>query len=732
MRLRKTLPYIVGILISLSIATIIWAGIYVYKKGFTKKWREYVTKEFRKRGVEVEFSRMTLDPFKGLVARNVKVMDVKDRNVVLAKFDEIVLDLNYGNFLHGAPFLNAVDLRDASLSLPFDPVNPESKRLEINDLNARLLFPAHQAYLSQAKAKFYGISVSASGRLINIEAFKPVPQESAEETADRAKLIRNVISELRDLEYRGGPATLDIRFAGDLAKPDHVFAEATLRGQNIMRRGYVMRELAVSAMFRDGMLEIRGLELRDREGKLSATGGFDTKSKKAVLHLRSELNLPELLSAFDVKIPGADELLLHEAPLVEVNAEATINDPMKYLVVGRVEANNFEVSDIHFESLESDFSCAEDRWSARDFALNHKTGTVSGDLMQVPGLFRARLKSTIDPTAFQPFTTGKMAEFLSEWEFGRSPEITLSAAGPKPDLNALEIQGEITFGPSTFRGQPLKAGSTKFRVKDRAATYENIRLNREEGRGSGAIIYDFGRNEVRLKDLDLNVNPAEVIVWASQKLVKHIEPYRFLRPPRCKINGTVHYKRGNTTDLRIDVDAPSGMYYTFAHKELLFRGVSAKLQITPGWLQIHELKGTLFGGRVAGNADISIERSRPGYKAEIFADGVNFEEMTKLYFGYDDSKGLLSGNFAWRARSDDPRYDRWRRQARSEGRRRIRNSCVWTTLRHSQRNRAGYGLQHCTRGHRRLYHERRRDSHRRSCRARKRIRNARGRGLILP
>jgi hypothetical protein len=54
-------------------------GRYVYIKGFTSKWREYVTREFRKRGFEISLQRLTLDPFRGLVAKDVLVYDASDR-----------------------------------------------------------------------------------------------------------------------------------------------------------------------------------------------------------------------------------------------------------------------------------------------------------------------------------------------------------------------------------------------------------------------------------------------------------------------------------------------------------------------------------------------------------------------------------------------------------------------------------------------------------------------------
>src|SRR5216683_7771321 len=110
--MRRRRRWIIRSLSLALVAGLVWGGWYVYNKGFSKTWRQYVMSEFRKRGVQVYFRRLSLDPFQGLVARDVEITDAKDDTKVLAVINQIVLDINYGDLLHGQPFLNAVDLRD--------------------------------------------------------------------------------------------------------------------------------------------------------------------------------------------------------------------------------------------------------------------------------------------------------------------------------------------------------------------------------------------------------------------------------------------------------------------------------------------------------------------------------------------------------------------------------------------------------------------------------------------
>ncbi|MEK0447670.1 MAG: hypothetical protein RLZZ399_2991, partial [Verrucomicrobiota bacterium] len=57
--------------LGLLLAALLWTAWYGSKRGFTRSVREAVFAEFRQHGVEITFKKLTLDPFRGLVARDV-------------------------------------------------------------------------------------------------------------------------------------------------------------------------------------------------------------------------------------------------------------------------------------------------------------------------------------------------------------------------------------------------------------------------------------------------------------------------------------------------------------------------------------------------------------------------------------------------------------------------------------------------------------------------------------
>ncbi len=169
----------------LMLGLLAWGGYYVCNHGFSRHWRVRVSQEFKRRGLDLYVHRLTLDPIQGLVARDVQIFDVNTPGEVVATIDRAALDINLTNLLHSRPFIDAVDLRNADLSLPVNPDDPHSERVKVSHLNARIFFRPHEWYASQAEATVFGMQISARGRLLNPEAFQPGaggpqhPQEAA-------------------------------------------------------------------------------------------------------------------------------------------------------------------------------------------------------------------------------------------------------------------------------------------------------------------------------------------------------------------------------------------------------------------------------------------------------------------------------------------------------------------------------------------------------------------------
>src|SRR5262249_58304656 len=108
------------VLLGVITAAIVWAGIYVNSKGFTKRWRNYLIAELRRNGLDVSVSRITLDPFQGLVAHDVVLKRAERGGGAVLTVSRTALDINLAQLFQRERFLNSIDLRDAPMIIQFE------------------------------------------------------------------------------------------------------------------------------------------------------------------------------------------------------------------------------------------------------------------------------------------------------------------------------------------------------------------------------------------------------------------------------------------------------------------------------------------------------------------------------------------------------------------------------------------------------------------------------------
>jgi hypothetical protein len=276
-------------------------------------------------------------------------------------------------------------------------------------------------------------------------------------------------------------------------------------------------------------------------------------------------------------------------------------------------------------------------------------------MFETPDEFRLNIDGPIAPGELRPFVSPEMQEFLNEWECARPPVIQLAIRGKDRHPESWRGDGSISLDRTRFRGQWMNSASAKVHFADGAVTYENFRVVRDEGVGTGNFTYDFAKHEVRISNVKANLRPVEAAVWIDPDLPKTVSPYKFHQPPTITANGVYEFRGQKGTKLDINVDAPTGMDYVFLGKTLPFHKISGRLLFTDDRLQIVDLRGNLFSGNVRGNADISLAHGDQHYRAKLTVDSVDFPRLTDLYWNYKTAHGLLSGTYDFTGVGDNAR-----------------------------------------------------------------------------
>jgi AsmA-like C-terminal region len=631
-----------------------WTGWYLAKRGFGKEWRDRVSEELHKRGVEASIARLTLDPVRGLIAQNVRIYDFKNRENTLAVISEVALDINYGALFHDKPFLNALDVHGAELTIPNFLAEPGTPKTQIKELRAHVYFPPEQIFVSQAEGLFCGVRISATGQLIKRNDYKPSEAISDEEWRQRLLLVHRVADELRRFSFPGEAPSLQVKFAGDLSQFETVHAEATVQGDRVRRGDYEMSGLSIAAEWVNQTLQVNHCTWRDNTGDFSGRATWSQETKAADFQGRSTLDAKRFLEAVGFPQLLAD-VSFNSPPLLELSGSANFaGDTPKLSVIGRLAAERFNYKNVPLLKLTADFSWDGDRAMVRDLRLRHESGELRGDLLDSPNDFRLTVESSVDPIIFRAFTSPEMGRFLAEWEWSRPPSIHFALHGPRRDPETWIGEGTIATQRTRFRGAWMNEAGAGVRLEKGAFHLDNLRVVRDEGIGTGSIVYDFARHEIRFKEIKSALKLTEAIVWVDPKYFKEVVDYKFHHPPSLVVNGVFHF-HGTGDHIEIKIDAPGGMDYVFLGKILPFDRVSGRLLFTDNRLQLFDIDGKLFNGDVRGGADISLARDDKHYHADLTLDGVDFPRLADLYFKYKTTHGRLNGAYEWTSVGSDAR-----------------------------------------------------------------------------
>jgi hypothetical protein len=559
------------------------AAYYYYHQGFGGHWRALLTKEFHAFGLEIRVQRLTLDPFRGLVAKDLEIYDNDHRQRILAQISDLSLDINYANLFQQEPALNAVDLHDAKISIPIDPERPRAGRIRLTGLQSRIYFFPGRIEVRQVSGMIFGIHLQTSGTLVNPAAFSllsGLESRAHPDAKPQENFLRLLIKEIELLHFSGEPPQLDFAFQVDLAnltslrlQGGHLFAGS------LSRRNYQLQNLDCRFSLENQKFDLQKLFMRDARGELFATGNWNLATAEKNFQVRSGLDPAQLL-VDNPRFPGAKEWIFDAPPEIELSG---VGRPDGHLqVLGKLNFDQFSVRNVKFQSMKAEFSKSGDSWMVMNAQVTHRSGSLSGDLLNRPGDFRMRINSALNPTELMPLCPPRFQHALTDWEFQTSPVVQATFSGESPELAKMSGSGQIWLGKTKFRGALLNSASANCDLQNNVVRCDQVRVIRDEGIGTGSFTCDFGQDQLTIQDVETDLSPAALAAWINPSIGRILRPFRFTETPTIHADGTVRLKSGSAEDLRIRIDVRSPFTYQFGGWEIPCEGGSGVLSILGG------------------------------------------------------------------------------------------------------------------------------------------------------
>ena len=616
--------------------------------------REELEKVLSSPSLEVSIGKLLLDPFHGLVAANVSIRERKNSEHLLAKINRIEISLNISELMNRRVVVDTLTLVRAEASIPFGP-GDNAHRLETRDIHASIIVLGDRLRISQLDATLECLRIRLTGEILNPLSYQLPSAGKESKPILPAETLEKIITALREPVFSSGLPILTARFELDASNTSSLqisefdFVSPPLRIRNIS-----FKSMEVQGSYVENRLRIPVFRIQDSKGTLQISAEWDKSKGHLNASLLSGIDMAPILKSFANSSPVLSKLSFPDAPRLSVDLKGnTLTDPQGITAIGELLVPRIELGQARFSDVGLHFSWRNGTFYARDIVATAARGRLSAMLWASPDDFRLNADTTIPPCDLAELFDPNTKAFLQNMEFEELPHISASLRGKRLDFPSITGNAHIQLGRTANRGAWIDSGTADVVIKDQCLTYQNLVINTGKGRGTGAFDYDVGRKEVRLRDIVSTLVPVDVMMWIDPRIAETIRAYRFRGNPKVKVQGKVHMKDPLKNDLAIRINAPGGIDYDLLGKTLRFGDTDADVDVIANKVVATIKDADLFDGEVDIKAIVSLDPENRVFSTNATLTRVNFAKLTKLYFDYDDSKGLVSGQYNFEAGMGD-------------------------------------------------------------------------------
>ncbi|HEU5396288.1 MAG TPA: hypothetical protein VFV81_03915, partial [Verrucomicrobiae bacterium] len=586
----------------LAALALICAFIWVNRIGLP----HFVTQQFvdalRRRGVDLQFTRMRLHLFSGIVAENVRIGDVRMTNNPTLSFAQVRLPINFTALLHRKVEIDGVALRQGKLVLPLSPTNA----MVVDNIQTDVRFQPEQTWsLDRFSARCDGIHFNLSGEIAHApelgKLFRGRKPSGRSTLQERLKKFTDTLEKIHfegqpqiRLDVKGdaleagsfvarlnvtapGAETPwgsghDIELAARLSAPGAstnalgawewwtnaqpaLQLIAVLRVTNAVALEVPVDWLQTHVSCSNFLWQLPDLEIRQgptrmqiradeneltREFHMGVNGNIDPESLRPLLAQTNRTSILDRVS--------------FTAPIdVQATVEGRANDYGSLRARGAVAVTNFAVqipqipgAAMPLDLVAAQFSLSNRLWRLTDatVAQGDTRLALDGQVEAGTGEFQAGVRGDFAPETLRPVLTHPAAlREINHLSFSQPVALDVRAHGSLRDFNGVGAEGTLAATNFAIWDQSVESIASRFSYTNRIVTFWQPVMFREHGSQkmtADTITMNFPEQRLLFTNGFSTADPVAFIHTIGPKTARIISPFiDFQSPPTVRVEGRV-------------------------------------------------------------------------------------------------------------------------------------------------------------------------------------------------
>ncbi len=673
------------LLLVVSGLLVLLAGAYGAFIGFGNAARQLIYRYFADHSMEVDIGGLSIDPFRGLIVRDVIVFDSEDRDVRIARITHANIDLALSSFVEKRLVVDRIELHDTDLTFPRIRESVGNRPLRLRGLDALLHVRRDRLEITRAQGRVGNVRVRLQGDLglPGAQGARAAPERrraeggppdpSSPEPGSSWKLLARIADELSHLSFEERPrSALDLHASGDLGRPDSLLLGFRLRARGFAWRNYRFLGGEMEGKFSRAGLEVARLRLHDAEGAIRGGFTLPDPGTQLEIHAESTLDFDNFLrTALGAKFLP-ETVRFHPSPLVRVSGLLDFDKPytledLPVELSGSIEGKYLEAWGSLFQEYRADFHLAGSRFFFRNVKLEHRSGAAEGQILHSPedGL-RYSLQFRMDPAVLDPFPfPDGVKRFLRKWEFEDQSNVVLELTGAGPQRNPVTWRnsGSVNLSRCRFRGAPLRYFVAHFSFDRDRYVFKDFRTeflpDQQWGYPGGpmegdSVVHSPSTGVTDIRQVRGRLHPAQAARCFSTTIAEHLDAYDFASPPEITMQGVLDTPDGERTNLLLRFQADDPVALPLGSHSIEAQNLEGELRIFDDTLTASGLRASLLGGSAAGLLVVNKLFSERNYHAEVSLTDVEMNALTRRFLNMETGPGRAGGRFGWSGTALDP------------------------------------------------------------------------------
>jgi hypothetical protein len=596
-----------------------WAN----QTGLPESWRALIEREAEKQGAFLEIGSLRYIPLRGLIANNVHVFSDPEHLWKLSQLEQVVLVFDKSKLARGIFQLTKVELKDAGLTLPVNPKDPNSDALEVTEANGTLLMPGNRRLeVREAHGKIAGINIELDAQLIGYQESKPKPTDEANEGKRRA-LLAKIIRELNEWSFdENQPPSLRVSLEGNANDRTTTKATVTLKATNIGKNQHHLDAVTATADMSGDLLTITSLRASDPSGSFQGHIDYNLESREGRFEINSSLEVPALLKAW-LGIPALKDITISGKQTLKAEGDFLIdqNHIPEIRMTGHARCESVTLRGMHFNAVETAFSWRDQTAFLRDVRLSRNDGEALGKAMIQWPQVRIAINSTLPSNVYKPFFVGMPLEIvLNDFttRHGAAVNVNLEGGFDATDRFSWAYTGSGNLQNMNYKGVPVNHADCKFSLNHHELDFfdGNVIFNYDtyplktafngpnQGTAKvGRIRYDGPSKVVEVENVRGNIWAAPMVRFFAPQVADSLEQYRFHHPPELEASGVVDVTPQGRTALKVAFKSNKPADYSFLGENVTLAQPRGNVAIRGERVTISNLNFEVFNGPVSSHFD---------------------------------------------------------------------------------------------------------------------------------